>query len=93
MITINVRLQVKPEKRAAYIAFVAELVQASLKDEGCLFYDHFESLTEPNQFAIVENWASQEAVAKHNETDHLKKFAAEISEFLEKDFVLQVSHA
>lgn len=93
MITINVFLQVKPEKRTEYLTFIAELVKASQQDEGCLLYNHFENVDQPNQFIIVENWQDTSAVEKHNETTHLKKFLNDASFYLEKEAVIKVSHS
>ncbi|MBO0472421.1 antibiotic biosynthesis monooxygenase [Enterococcus ureasiticus] len=93
MITINVFLQVKPEKRTDYLAFIVELVNASQQDEGCLFYAHFEKVDQSNQFIIVENWQNSSAVEKHNETPHLKNFMNEASFYLEKEAVIKVSRS
>lgn len=93
MITINVFLQVKSEKKADYLAFVGELVDASQQDEGCLFYDHFEKIDQPNQCIIVENWQDTATVEKHNQTPHFKKFLDEASLYLEKEAVIKVSYS
>lgn len=93
MLTINVLLEVKESKRDDYIKFVNELVEASRKEEGCLFYSHFEEVYCRNHFAIVENWANQAAVDAHNETEHFKEFADNISDYLAKDLDLKVSQS
>lgn len=82
MIIINVLLKVKPEKRADFLVFVADLVKKSRQDEGAIFYDCLESLDIENQFMIIENWRDQAAVDLHNETAHLKKFITEIDQYL-----------
>lgn len=90
MITINVFLTVKPEKKAEYLAFVKELVAASREDAGCLFYSHFSDLYDENKFVIVENWADQAAIDLHNQTPHLKSFVENIPTMAE--FELKISH-
>ncbi|MGM0216338.1 putative quinol monooxygenase [Enterococcus sp. AZ109] len=82
MIIINVLLPVKEEKREEFLVFVEDLVNKSRKDEGAEFYDCLESLDTRNQFMIIENWRDQDAIDKHNATDHLKKFLAEIDQYL-----------
>ncbi len=91
MITINVLLKVKPEKEQAYLEYVNTMVQKSRADEGCLFYDHLKSVTAPYEYMIVENWADDAVVEKHNETEHLQNFVQDISEYLTEDFILQKS--
>lgn len=91
MITINVFLKVKPEKEQAYVEYVDNMVQKSRADEGCLYYDHLKSLTAEHEYAIVENWADEAAVEKHNATEHLQNFLKDISEYLSEDLVLKTS--
>ena len=45
MIRLNVFIQVGAEKRQEVVALSKELVAASLKDNGCVAYDLFESAT------------------------------------------------
>ena len=56
------------QKKMAYLAFVTELVNQSQQDEGCLLYNHFESIDQPNQFIIVENWQDSSVVKNQNQT-------------------------
>ena len=45
MIRLNVFIQVSAENRAAVLESAKELVAYSLKDNGCIAYDVFESAT------------------------------------------------
>ena len=56
MIRLNVFIDVKPENRAAVLEAARELVACSLKDEGCVAYDVFESATRSNVLMICETW-------------------------------------
>ncbi len=40
-------------------------------------YDHFRNVKHHNEYIIVENWADDESVEKHNQTTHLKTFFRE----------------
>ena len=50
---INVKLVVKPDRDAAYRQFIAALVQGSRAEQGNLSYDHYQSLTTPNEYEII----------------------------------------
>ena len=52
MIRLNVFIQVGAEKRQEVVALSKELVAASLKDNGCVAYDLFESATRPDVLMI-----------------------------------------
>ncbi|HET9619213.1 MAG TPA: putative quinol monooxygenase [Pseudolabrys sp.] len=81
MIYVIAQLKLKPgtSERAAIEA--RKVVEGTVKEDGCLFYDFNLSVTDPTRLVAVERWESKEALAKHNETAHLlawRKVVAEI---------------
>lgn len=52
MIRLNVFIQVEESNRNEVIEVAKELVAQSLKDNGCIAYDIFESATRKNIFMI-----------------------------------------
>ena len=70
MIRLNVFIEVEEAKRASILEVAKELVAASLKDEGCVAYDVFESSTRPTVLMICETWKSEEALAAHEKAPH-----------------------
>ena len=48
MIRLNVFIQVEEANRAAVLEEAKALTEASLKEEGCVAYDIFESATRPD---------------------------------------------
>ncbi|MFJ8160835.1 putative quinol monooxygenase [Streptomyces sp. NPDC096136] len=55
------------EQEAAY-ARLAPLVRA---EEGCLRYDLHGVAGDPDRFVLIEEWASQSALAAHDATPHM----------------------
>ena len=47
-----------------------ELAAASLKDEGCVAYDLFESATRNDVLMICETWSDAKALAAHEQASH-----------------------
>ena len=39
--------------------------ELSRKDRGCLQFDLFQSISDPDKFALLELWESQEALDEH----------------------------
>ena len=64
MIRLNVFIQVSAENRAAVLESAKELVAYSLKDNGCIAYDVFESATRS------ETWKDAESLSAHEKADH-----------------------
>jgi len=70
MIRLNVFIQTSAANRSAVAETAKELVAASLKDEGCIAYDLFESSTRPDVMMICETWKDEAALAAHEATPH-----------------------
>ena len=82
MITVNAIMKVNPDKREQYLELVSPLIEAANKEEGSLYYEHFEKTNEPNTFAMIERYKDEEAAQAHNNSDHFKHFFANVSQLL-----------
>ena len=65
MIRLNVFIQVSEENRPAALETAKELVEKSLKDNGCIAYDIFESATRSDVLMICETWKDAPLRASH----------------------------
>ena len=65
MIRLNVFIQVDEKNHDAVVAAAKELVAASLKDQGCIAYDLFQSVTRPDVLMICETWADAASLSAH----------------------------
>ena len=70
MIRLNVFIQVSADNRAAVMEMANELVACSLKDNGCIAYDIFESATREDVLMICETWKDEESLAAHEKATH-----------------------
>ena len=81
MIYVIAQLKLKPGTSERAAAEARKVVEGTVKEDGCLFYDFNLSVTDPTRLVAVERWDSKEALAKHNETPHLlawRKVVAEL---------------
>ena len=65
MIRLNVFISVEDVNRATVLAAAKELTAASVKEDGCIAYDVFESTTRPHVLLICETWKDSEALIHH----------------------------
>lgn len=70
MIRLNVFIRTTESNRAELVRTAEELVAASLKDEGCVAYDLFESATRSDVLMICETWSDAKALAAHEAAPH-----------------------
>lgn len=80
MIRLNVFIQVDEAKRAALLEIANELVLSSLKDNGCIAYDLFESSTRNDVLMICETWADEESLDAHSLSTHFVTLVPKIHE-------------
>jgi quinol monooxygenase YgiN len=54
-------------------AILLELIEPSRAEAGCLRYDLVRSGDGGGEFVFIEEWASDEALELHRQTDHLRE--------------------
>jgi len=65
MIRLNVFISVEDVNRAKVLDAAKELTATSVKEDGCIAYDVFESATRPNVLMICETWKDSETLSSH----------------------------
>lgn len=69
MIRLNCFISVESEYRQIVLDAAKRLTEASLKQEGCIAYDIFESATRPSVLMFCETWKDKEALEAHSASD------------------------
>ena len=66
MIRINCFISVEEDNKKLVLEAAKRLTAASLKQDGCIAYDIFESGTRPSVLMICETWRDKEALDAHS---------------------------
>lgn len=74
MIVIAGSVVVKPERRAEVVEVAREMAEASRRETGCLAYEFYVGIEDPNAFFIFEEWATEDVLARHFQTAHMAAF-------------------
>lgn len=69
MLRLNCFISVSPENREEVLSAAKRLTEASLKQEGCVAYDIFESATRQGVMMICETWRDKAALDAHSASD------------------------
>lgn len=72
MIYVIATIELKPGGGAAVTAAANACRAETLKEDGCIAYEMFSSLSDPDKLVVVEKWASREALTAHSKQPHLK---------------------
>jgi len=52
-------------------ALMLQFVEPARREEGCLYYDIYQSHSDPNTFFILDGWATQDAIDRHAASPHV----------------------
>jgi len=74
MILINLKIQIRADRRDEWLDRITRYAKACRDEPGCKSFDVYESIESPNEFSIIESFADQEAGGSHVQTDHFKDF-------------------
>ena len=74
MILINLKIQIRPDRREEWLDRITRYMKAVREEPGCKSFDVYESIDAPNNFSIIEGFESKEAGEAHVATDHFKDF-------------------
>ena len=78
MLGVNVLYIMKPGMRDSFLQELAGCgVQETIRREaGCIQYDYFLSVDDPDKLLLVEKWTSREAQELHAAQPHMALVAA-----------------
>ncbi|MGV0036281.1 MAG: putative quinol monooxygenase [Candidatus Azotimanducaceae bacterium WSBS_2022_MAG_OTU7] len=74
MIIVHGTFPVKVEGRDAALDLMRQMANASREEEGCISYEFYVGLTDPNKLLLFQEWESVDALQEHFETDHMEEF-------------------
>ena len=90
MIKVVAKVLVKEGMADAFVEATKELVAASRKDEGNVFYTLNISTDNPGQFAFMECWENKEVLDRHMQTPHFKAAGAAMAEMTEGEMSIEL---
>ncbi|MDM4140276.1 MULTISPECIES: putative quinol monooxygenase [Mycobacterium] len=82
MIFIVVKFETRPDWTDRWPDFVASFTAATRAEEGNLWFEWSRSLDNPAEYVLVEAFRDDEAGGAHVNSDHFKRFVAEVPQAL-----------
>jgi quinol monooxygenase YgiN len=78
MIVIAGHVNIRPELREEAVRAASAMARATRAEAGCRTYRFSADLDDPNLFLIFEEWESDEALAGHFRSEHMRVFREQI---------------
>lgn len=84
MIKVVAKSYAKADKLERLLELSKEMVEATVKEEGCISYELFQDIKDASSLVIVEEWESEEALSRHMSSEHFKRLIPQMNELREK---------
>jgi quinol monooxygenase YgiN len=73
MIKVVAKGFAQEDKVNEVIEMCKELVELTRKEEGCISYELYQDINDSTILTFIEEWESQEALDKHNKSEHFTR--------------------
>ncbi len=80
IIRVVARNYVRADQVDAFIALAKQLVVATNEEEGCIYYQLHQSISEPTELTFMEEWVDQAALDRHMATAHFQTIVPQLRE-------------
>ena len=84
MIKVVAKSFAKPDKLNKILELSAEMVEKTVKEEGCIKYELFQDIKAPEVLVIIEEWESEEALSRHMASEHFRRIVPQLNELRQK---------
>lgn len=83
MIIVHGTFPVKEDVRDDALELMRRMAIASRAEVGCISYEFYIGLSDPNTLLLFQEWESVEALQGHFDTDHMEEFLKVLPEVLD----------
>jgi quinol monooxygenase YgiN len=83
MIIVHGTFPVRAEVRDEALDLMRQMAEASRSEEGCISYEFYVGLTDPNTLLLFQEWESVDALQGHFETTHMEEFLKVLPDVLD----------
>jgi quinol monooxygenase YgiN len=74
MIIVHGTFPVKPDQRNVALEMMRRMSIASRAEFGCVSYEFYIALTDPNTLLLFQEWETVDALQDHFQTVHMEEF-------------------
>ncbi len=80
MIIVHGTIPIRPDCREQALELARGMTQATQAEPGCISYDFYVGLSDPNTLMLFQEWESLEALMRHFQTPHMEEFLRALPE-------------
>jgi quinol monooxygenase YgiN len=82
MIIVHGTIPIKAECKDDALLLARRMADLTRSEEGCISYDFYVGLSDPNTLMLFQEWENMEALMAHFQTDHMDEFLNELPDIV-----------
>jgi len=87
VIIVHGTIPLRPECREHALQLARRMADATREEIGCISYDFYVGLSDPNTLMLFQEWESMEALMGHFQTEHMEDFLRELPELVSGEII------
>jgi len=87
MIIVHGIIPLRAESRASALRLAARMAEATRAESGCISYDFYIGLSDPNTLMLFQEWENMDALMVHFQTSHMEAFLRELPDLVAGDII------
>jgi len=90
MVKVIAKNFAKEDKIEKVLELAKELVESTVKEEGCIKYEMYQDKKSPSTLIMIEEWETIEALNNHMSSEHFKRIVPQMGEFMDQKAELNI---
>ena len=82
MIKVIAKNYAKENEIKKVLELARKLVEATVKEEGCIKYEMYQDEKNPSTLIIIEEWETIEVLNNHMSSEHFQKILPQMNEYM-----------
>lgn len=82
MIVVQSTFRLHPGSEEEVLKLMQNMMRLCQEERGCMSYEYFASLEDPNRIILVQEWETSEDLQEHYQTAHMEEFLAKLGGYL-----------
>lgn len=87
MIIVHGTIPLKSDCRDQALNLARTMVEFTRAEAGCISYDFYVALSDPNTLMLFQEWETMEALMAHFQTPHMDDFLKQLPDLVDGEIV------
>jgi quinol monooxygenase YgiN len=87
VIIVHGSIPIRPDVRERALELARVMAEATQMEPGCISYDFYLGLSDPNTLMLFQEWETMEALMKHFQTPHMEDFLRALPDLVSGEII------